>query len=144
MTKELEESPGEITKLLPYDRKYLIYEWDDNIEKEEFINISPESNSESSLRTDYNLRHETTSKYRPLLVNWNDHSPQKSQISTKMNDINKNLTENILYYKRKFVRLYQETVMKIPVELEIRATGNEFNQLFSERNLGFDRREKIA
>ena len=156
------------------DLKYQIFEWhEQSLEgssqflDSKFGNGSPESVESSrmllggrqegektpkSRKNQIFLKHETTSKFRSCsgsVVKFVKESHGVAQFK-QIKGFSQHFDEKKLFKKKKFVRLFQETVMKIPVELEIRATGKRPNQpncaliIASEGDLGADYLKKAA
>lgn len=146
LKNEIEDGVSRYTKVLEVDRKYQIFEWyfdpKDANRKKRDPHTSPFVLQDRKMRPNFMvytdnrgekeskkgervfLKHETTSKFKPLsdyLMRRKE--PESSEL--KMKKTKSKLSEKILYMKKKFIRLYQETVMKIPIELEVRATGNK-------------------
>lgn len=154
---EIEEGVAKSTKLLEIDRKYQIFEWyktgqkgrsgkrdrskspfvlkehkSDIKEYEDFglkgSQYDSQFGEENEEEKGVFLKHETTSKFKPLsdilTRNW---KPEVNGLNknTKSLLLKKNYNEKIFKIKKKFIRLYQETVMKIPIESEIRASGKK-------------------
>lgn len=149
LKSEIEEGNSKYTKLLEIDRKYQIFEWYNqpknpkkikkNIKTSPFVLRGQVKNSKILSKMDqppvkkekkiiegknnFFLKHETTSKFRPLSKRLRRRSSPERCKEICVKEPSKKMSEKILYMKKKFLRLYQETVMKIPLELEIRASG---------------------
>jgi hypothetical protein len=79
------------------------------------------------------IKHETTTKFKPISSNLINFKFEKLELKKK--PISSVLDERKLMLKRKFVRLYQETVMKIPIEQEIRCKVKELWELADTKKL---------
>lgn len=147
---------GKYLSLLRPRERYTILGWDDELVKkaqfrqkknleqlkksQSFTQNNPlylsQSPSTPTIPLDYEpeIKHETTTKFKPLSSNLINFKFQKLQ-NIKKQAISQVLDERKLMLKRKFVRLYQETVMKIPIEQEIRCNVKELWELADTKQL---------